>query len=135
MLDAFGAFGIDRVQMLSWKTYVPTPEDDITETNPIRRIVYRRTPETAPVRKVLLPVSFLKSTAWNLPMGCHVLQNATTGDPLPSIVSAAITLAHFPVRSVEQFTARQCALLHVGEWNGGTRLRCGGGYFAGWRES
>lgn len=106
VMDGIAAFGTDRVQMLSWKTYVPLPEDDMSESNPIRRITRRRMPETAPVRKVLLPVPLLKTASWKLPMGCHTLQNASTGDALPSIATAAISLAHFPVRSIEQFTGK-----------------------------
>ena len=106
VLDVLAASGTDRVQTIAWKTYVPTPEDDIAESNPIRRIVHRKNPELPPFRKVLLPVPLLKATPWNLPMGSHEIFHGVTGEILPSIASATLALAHFPVRSAEQITAK-----------------------------
>lgn len=96
----------DRVQLLPWKTYVPTPEDNIAESNPLRRIVYRKHPETPPFFKILLPVALLKTIPWRLPMGSHAIHHAQTGEPLPSIASAILSLAHFPVRGADQLTEK-----------------------------
>lgn len=106
VLETLATFGTDRVQMIPWRTYVPTPEDDMSESNPIRRIVQRKNPELPPIRKVFLPVPLLRSIPWKLPMGCHDILHGVTGEALPSIASATLSLAHFPVRSSEQCTAK-----------------------------
>lgn len=104
--DSLAALGDDRVHLLPWKTYVPTPEDDMSESNVLRRIVHRRSVETPQIRKVLLPVKLLRTQDWVLPMGCHTLLSRDSGAPLPSINTASVNLAHFPVRSSEQLCSK-----------------------------
>ncbi|TSC97673.1 MAG: hypothetical protein Greene101449_1109 [Candidatus Peregrinibacteria bacterium Greene1014_49] len=104
--DVLGTFTMDRVYTLTRKTYVPTPEDDATESNPVKRIVQRRTPENSPVRGILIPTILLKTIPWKLSSDRQSIVRSATGDALPVLSSAAIGIAHFPVRTSEQFTGK-----------------------------
>ena len=99
----------DRIILVQWKTYVPTPDDDITESCPVRRIVHRRTMEMPVFHKVLVPVASLKTTLWKIPTGSHVVLDLQSQNTYPTIISAELSLAHFPVRSSEQLCAKNLA--------------------------
>ncbi len=96
----------DRIILMPWRTYVPTPDDDIAESCPVKRIVYRQTTETPVIRKVLIPAGALKGVAWKIPTGSHVVLDTQSQSAYPTIVSAELALAHFPVRSSEQLRAK-----------------------------
>jgi hypothetical protein len=96
----------DRITLLSWRTYVPTPDDDITESCVVRRIFYRRTTEAPPIRKVLIPTAVLAGKSWTIPTGLHAVLDTDSGNAMPTIVSAHLCIAHFPVRSSEQLCAK-----------------------------
>ncbi len=104
--ETLAALGTDRVQLLAWKTYVPTPEDNVSEGNPLQRIVQRRNAENPPIRKVLIPAEMLRGNDWHLAMGCHELTHTSTGEVFPEIATASIGIAHFPVRSPEQIAGK-----------------------------
>lgn len=104
--EALAALTSDRVYTLSRKTYVPTPEDDAAESNPVRRMVQRRTAEQPGAHCMLIPVSLLQSAPWSLSQDRQTIVRSETGEPLPMLAAAAISVAHFPVRTGEQFTAK-----------------------------
>ena len=104
--ETLAVLGTDRVQLLAWKTYVPTPEDNMSDSNPLQRIVQRRNAENPPIRKVLIPAEILRGSDWHLAMGCHELTRTSTGEVFPAIATASIGIAHFPVRTPEQFMGK-----------------------------
>lgn len=98
--DALASLPEDVITLLPWHTYVPTMDDDPTETNVLRRITHRRANEVRPFYKALIP-SFLFDRA-HLQTGNHTVIDRSTGQPFPSVLSSSLFLAHFPVHSVTQ---------------------------------
>lgn len=89
-----------RVTLLPWRTYVPLPSDDQTETNPVRRLRHRRSKEQPQYYKVLIPHPF-HDARYALTAGNHRIR-ATSGTQPPHTASGDLFLAHFPVRSAPQ---------------------------------
>lgn len=89
--------------LVPWRTYVPDPADDESEPNPVVRIRHRLSEEAHPWRKVLVPGS-LASTA-TIEAGNHDLIEES-GEKGPRSISERIALAHFPVRSAEQWATK-----------------------------
>lgn len=100
--ECMAALPQDRVIALPHRTYVPTPEDDTAESCPVRRIIMRRSPEGTHARSVLIPASLVRGRQWSISAGCSAVIDDGTGDTLPMIASAALALAHFPIRSSDQ---------------------------------
>lgn len=88
---------------VSWRTYVPDPADDESEPNPVVRIRHRLSEEAHPWRKVLVPGS-LALTA-TIEMGNHDLIEES-GEKGARSISERMVLAHFPVRSAEQWATK-----------------------------
>lgn len=99
---------------LKWISYVPMPDDDLAERNPVRRIRYRRRREVVKQGKITVP-RHLIGTA-QVGAGNHSL---IAGRRLPFLAEPDLTLAHFPVRSREQLISK----VLIGSWN--LRLRGG----------
>jgi hypothetical protein len=87
--------------LIPWRTYVPTPSDDIAELSPIRRIVNRRRQERRQYYKLLVPASLPNLNDCCVSYGSHALLHRE-GEPIPSARSSTLFLAHFPVRSETQ---------------------------------
>ena len=88
-------------------TYVPTENDHLNEIDVLRRIVHRAT--TVPdigckIGKVIIPGGLVRHAGFALNEGHHGV--SIDGRPVPERWLDALSLAHFPVRSVDQFVLR-----------------------------
>ncbi len=101
------------VQM-EWMSYVPCPEDDQAERNPIARITQRRKREVLKQGKITVPRVLVGRA--QVGAGNHSL---IAGARVQFLSDRALKLAHFPVRSREQLISK----VLIGSWN--LRLRDG----------
>lgn len=88
-------------------TYVPTENDDLKEIDVLRRIVHRA--KTVPdigckIGKVIIPGELARHAGFSLNEGHHGV--SIDGRPVPERWLDALSLAHFPVRSADQFVLR-----------------------------
>jgi len=93
-----------------WVYYVPSPEDDQTEINPVKRIRHCRK-VTDTFHKVLLPKTILDNRDFQVTQGYHKCL-ATEPPPFGKALLEGVSLAHFPVRSADQLAQK----IIVGEW-------------------
>lgn len=85
--------------------YSPTPVDDSRNLDAIRRITHRAHVDFPPIGgKVVVPGSAVRDRAFRLSEGNHGI--AVDGAPMPRRLLDPVRLAHFPIRSSEQFKAR-----------------------------
>ncbi len=108
--------------LLLWRTHVPVPGDDPSILDPVRRIGHRRQHERQDLGKVVIRVDEMSRDDVVLREGNHGL--ATPDNSILHAVVDGVRLAHFPVRSAEQFVAKaltgQLAIqLNPGRVNGG----------------
>jgi hypothetical protein len=97
----------DRVHDLSWRSYVPRTEDDPAVPNVLERVQHRRAVELVQVRKVLVPRAIAADPAMRLEVGNHrIRRGGRRGKRIKSVHVEGLHLAHFPVRSNEQLTAK-----------------------------
>jgi hypothetical protein len=93
---------------LLWKTYIPSTHDDPSEKNVLKRIQHRAVREVGHFAKIAIPEGLL-SKGLRIGMGNHGL---TDSRGLPAIKNGPcqeLALAHFPVRSPEQFMGKVLA--------------------------
>jgi Glycosyl transferase family 2/Alpha 1,4-glycosyltransferase conserved region/Glycosyltransferase sugar-binding region containing DXD motif len=88
-------------------SYVPTEKDDLNEMDVLRRIVHRAA--TLPdigckIGKVIIPGELIKRAGFALNEGHHGV--SVDGKLVPERWLDALSLAHFPVRSIDQFILR-----------------------------
>ena len=82
--------------------YAPTEDDNFYELDAIRRIVHRVSfEETQRGGKTFVPCSLAQDPSLSIGEGNHGL--LIDGKAIPPMPLESVTLAHFPVRSVEQF--------------------------------
>lgn len=101
----------DRITLLPWQTYVPTPTDSRRERNILKRIVHRRSIEEPQFHKTLIPRSIAREPHTHLPEGNHrVLRMGWDGivEPVCGEITNTLHLAHFPVRSEQQLRRKIC---------------------------
>lgn len=98
---ALAALPEDRVTLVPWRTYVPTPHDDRREEDVLRRVRHRRIAEDPAYCKVLVPGVIARESGVRMGMGSHVLF-AANGAQVPSMRTESLHLAHYPVRSAQQ---------------------------------
>ncbi len=87
--------------------YVPTKSDDLDESDVLRRIVHRA--KTIPdishkMGKVVIPGAVIKQPGFSLNEGHHGV--CINGKPVPERWVDGLSLAHFPIRSIDQFILR-----------------------------
>lgn len=95
------------------RTYVPTPDDDQSDPNPLTRIVHRRASEPRRKYKVAVPGRFARDREYGLSNGNHRLVLWGSRAEVAAVNAPGLFLAHYPVRTVEQLSAR-----FVGLWAG-----------------
>lgn len=95
-----------RPVRIPWRTYVPTPHDDIAERNPYKRIRHRLASETFQFHKVAVPGSWLKDKRYRISVGNHDLIDRKTGRPVAAAAATETFLAHYPIRSPEQYASK-----------------------------
>lgn len=99
---------------LKWVTYLPDTSDDPTQLNPLLRMTRRRLVEQPQYYKITVPVELIGKV--QVRPGNHAL---TVGKrTLYGVEIDGITLAHFPVRSAEQFAAKVLTGAWSVRWRG-----------------
>jgi hypothetical protein len=88
-------------------SYIPTADDEAKETDVPRRIVHRA--KTIPdiackIGKVAIPGAVIGRDRFSLSEGHHGVR--IDGKPVPECRLDGLSLAHFPVRSIDQFIMR-----------------------------
>jgi hypothetical protein len=104
---ALADLGATGVGLSNVASYVPTENDDSNEVDVLRRIVHRAA--TLPdiggkIGKVIIPGELIKRAGFTLNEGHHGV--SVDGKPAPARWLDALSLAHFPVRSIDQFILR-----------------------------
>jgi hypothetical protein len=84
-------------------TFVPTSDDPVGESHPIRRIQHR-TREEPKVRKLVLTRAFAADRSWAIDHGNHELLRIGGAERLTAPALRQLALAHYPVRSAAQVT-------------------------------
>jgi hypothetical protein len=102
---ALEALPDDRVTLVPWRTYVPTPDDPADEPLVLRRMRHHRRRE-AHLGKVILPRALVNSPHAELEVGSHHLLDTRRKRKLESQETEALALAHFPVRSEPQLCSK-----------------------------
>ena len=87
--------------------YIPTGSDDPDELDVLRRIVHRV--QTKPdagekICKVIIPGAVIRQPGFSLNEGHHGV--CIDGKPVPKRRVEGLSLAHFPIRSIDQFILR-----------------------------
>lgn len=81
--------------------YVPDERDDPNQRDVLRRIIHRAEVEPKLKGKIVVPAALLARPGFALAEGNH---NAfLDGAPVPATRLAGLDLAHFPIRSAEQY--------------------------------
>jgi hypothetical protein len=87
-----------------WRTYIPAPGETSSE-DPLRTIRYRRRTEAPPYPKAIIVRSASQDQHIVIQQGAHGVQ-LDSGAPLTTHRLERASLAHFPVRSVEQLQGK-----------------------------
>jgi len=93
----------DQPVTLAMHNYVPTPADEASEPNPIRRLHHRRPVESTTV-KIAIPRRLGVDPGVSAGKGNHALYRGT--EALPARKLANVWLAHFSLRSPHQQVLR-----------------------------
>lgn len=104
---AFARLDEATIGLVDLASYVPTATDDAQEMDVPRRIVHRA--KTIPdiprkIGKVVIPGAAIAQQGFALGEGHHGV--SIDRKPVPERRLEAVTLAHFPIRSVDQFVMR-----------------------------
>ena len=94
-----------HVGRIPWRTYVPSPESgQETTTDILRQIPYRRIKEFVQHYKAVIPA---RTTDFGLTIyqGNHLVYDASH-KIIPHFDIPEVSLGHFPIRSMEQFTSK-----------------------------
>ena len=100
-------FDLDSIGLVEVLNHVPTKSDDLNETDVLRRIVHRAKtiPDISPkMGKVVIPGAVIKQPGFSLNEGHHGV--CINGKPVPERWVDGLSLAHFPIRSINQFILR-----------------------------
>jgi hypothetical protein len=97
-LEELNSIPKDQVGIVPWNCYVP---DDNVYSNFKQNITKRRTKEPIGCHKVVIPTT----CQVQLTLGNHHVHN-DEGQRTPHIELKSISLAHFPVRSIEQMNRK-----------------------------
>lgn len=93
------------VGRIPWKTYIPSPdncEENITDI--LRQIPYRRNKEFIQRYKAVIPAR-VTDFGLTIYQGNHLVYDASH-QIIPPLDIPDITLGHFPIRSIDQFTSK-----------------------------
>jgi hypothetical protein len=90
---------------IAWLSFVPTERDDERDPNPLTRIRHRLRKPHPKVRKVFFASAFLKHPDIYLADGNHHLLSKD-GREIPERPTSRIFLAHYPIRSAQQFVSK-----------------------------
>lgn len=91
--------------LVGWKTYVLSPTADLSESNPLRRLTYRRKTENPIYYKVVISTNSDDIHRFCIAQGNHSVSPAD-GKEIPHQVLSTLSIAHFPVRSPTQLVTK-----------------------------
>jgi uncharacterized radical SAM superfamily Fe-S cluster-containing enzyme len=94
----------DRPILLTWRSYVPDPSDNLGELNPVLRIRRRRIVEGREYAKVIVPRALAALPQAALSLGNHEL--LLDGQRCEPHAHPSCHLAHFPLRSLGQYATK-----------------------------
>jgi FkbM family methyltransferase len=106
-----GTLPAQTLGLMPWKTYVPTPADDWSVIDPLRRIVNRRERELTQNFKAVVPFDVASDADFRVHAGSHRVSIAG-GKAAAHKNLENVALAHIPLRSIEQMTSK----VLLGEW-------------------
>jgi hypothetical protein len=89
--------------LLQWRIYSPTSADDPQQPNPVRRLRHCYQ-QQSPLTKIVVPAAVAKQSGAVIPQGSHEV--LVDGKPVSAVEHPYVQLAHFPVRSRGQWTAK-----------------------------
>jgi hypothetical protein len=98
------AAGDQKPLEVQWRTYCPSASDRENEVNPVVRIGHCRLIEPETSWKVVVPAVLAADDSISACQGNHFL--VRDGQVVKGCRIDAIRLAHFPVRSAEQYAAK-----------------------------
>ena len=90
--------------LIPWRTYVPCEQDPLQELNPVVRIRHRRNVEPNQYFKVVISRYFDQDQNQFIAMGNHSVSGSNV--EIQHIPIDDILLAHFPVHTCDQITAK-----------------------------
>jgi len=90
---------------VAWLCYAPTASDDAADGNPITRIRHRLRLPHPRFRKVFFRAAALDDRDVYLADGNHCLLSRS-GRAVPETAAKSVFLAHFPIRSAQQFVSK-----------------------------
>lgn len=99
-----------RPTLVVQRNFVPMPDDDLGERNPVARIVHReprdRRTISGKTRKVIVPGPVAADPAWGIANGNHRVVPRAGQGRIASDRDSELFVAHYPARSVEQLAWR-----------------------------
>jgi glycosyl transferase family 2 len=105
--EALARLPDERPVAVDMRFYVPTPDDPTDEPNVLRRVQHRRELEGGLWRrKLLAPSRWAGNSRYFLSQGSHVLVDGVTREFVRTSLPEGLVLAHFPVRSAQQFARK-----------------------------
>lgn len=102
VLETIPAGNFGRIR---WKNYVLTPFDATAALDPPRSMRWRRRSENPENRKAVMRLNGAFDSDLVLVQGNHRFQSRS-GRPVPFVHLEDVELAHYPVRSADQFAAK-----------------------------
>lgn len=110
----------DTVGLSDIVNYIPTADDDANDMDVLRRIVHRV--KTIPhidckIGKVSIPGALISRPGFSIDEGHHAIR--VNGTPVATRRLDGLTLAHFPIRSANQFIMQviMCRLAWHSRWD------------------
>ncbi|MBF2096901.1 MAG: glycosyltransferase family 2 protein [Gloeomargaritaceae cyanobacterium C42_A2020_066] len=103
--DLLQSLDKEVVPQVSWRSYIFTENDDLSEPDPLRRIRHRRATEPYSTCKCILRNHHLQFPNLRLNFGSHRVNLGTEYIP-EHLLLKDCALAHYPLRSVEQTTSK-----------------------------
>lgn len=94
----------DTIGLSNYVQYIPKETDDYSEQDVVRRVVHRAEVRPKLVGKVVVPGRLVAHPEFSISEGNH--RAALAGKHLSSRRVDQLDLAHFPIRSIEQFVSR-----------------------------
>lgn len=102
--DAFAsALSPAAISLIPWITYVPGTRSILPTEDPLLRMDRRRSFEPRIVYKAVVPVGVATQHELLLKQGNH---DVVSQDPIERRVLSGFALAHYPIRTVEQFRSK-----------------------------
>jgi hypothetical protein len=113
--DAIAAIPVGATAAVKWESYVPSPDDDASERNVLKRIQHRVADEINRICKVTVCKHFADDLALSIADGNHAVVRGRGEHlrPVPHVLFRGISLAHFPVRSESQLVSKAL----IGVWS------------------